>query len=233
MNKSTILLLLILIGLTYYYYQNQAELKDHPTVQELKSQLNYYQNLARAKVQEYCGNHHSHLIPAYQQKITDLENSLLSLAKQKIKGQKEASELLTKLESNWQQDKKTWEQQQAQLEQEWKQKRAENKKHWTAQERQWQKERQTLTAQLTNWQDRDQRQQTQLQNLREQNQQLHQELQAKTQWGAQHLPQLKQELFAASQQAFTQLQDKIDQAYFVKGKSEVKEQCERLAQFFS
>jgi len=36
----------------------------------------------------------------YQQKITDLENSLLNLAKQKIKGKKEAQKLLTDLETN-------------------------------------------------------------------------------------------------------------------------------------
>jgi len=36
----------------------------------------------------------------YQQKITDLENSLLNLAKQKIKGKKDAEKLLAELENN-------------------------------------------------------------------------------------------------------------------------------------
>src|SRR6185312_11436818 len=36
----------------------------------------------------------------YQQKITDLENSLLNLAKQKLKGKKDAEKLLAELESN-------------------------------------------------------------------------------------------------------------------------------------
>jgi len=36
----------------------------------------------------------------YQQKITDLENSLLNLAKQKLKGKKEAQRLLNDLETN-------------------------------------------------------------------------------------------------------------------------------------
>src|SRR6185312_6094777 len=36
----------------------------------------------------------------YQQKITDLENSLLNLAKQKLKGKKEAQRLLSELETN-------------------------------------------------------------------------------------------------------------------------------------
>ena len=44
----------------------------------------------------------------YQQKITDLENSLLNLAKQKLKGKKEAQRLLNDLETNWKQDKENW-----------------------------------------------------------------------------------------------------------------------------
>ena len=44
----------------------------------------------------------------YQQKITDLENSLLNLAKQKLKGKKEAQRLLSELETNWKQDKENW-----------------------------------------------------------------------------------------------------------------------------
>ena len=45
----------------------------------------------------------------YQQKITDLENSLLNLAKQKLKGKKDAEKLLAELESNWKQEKQAWE----------------------------------------------------------------------------------------------------------------------------
>ena len=43
---------------------------------------------------------------AYLKKIGDLEKQLFSLAKEKIKGKKEALELVKQLEINWEQDKK-------------------------------------------------------------------------------------------------------------------------------
>ena len=45
-----------------------------------------------------------------KQKITDLETQLLNLAKQKIKGKKEAQELLNQLATNWNQAQENWEQ---------------------------------------------------------------------------------------------------------------------------
>jgi len=102
--------------------ENDTKLK------ELKNQVQHYQKLYQDRVKkDLAGNQtqeiqqlnqqleqtsqdyqeiNEELIQAkeynqlYQQKITDLENSLLNLAQQKIKGKKEAKKLLAELESN-------------------------------------------------------------------------------------------------------------------------------------
>jgi chromosome segregation ATPase len=53
-----------------------------------------------------------------QQKVTDLENQLLNLAQQKIKGKKEATALVKELENNWQTEKKELEEKVASLKEE-------------------------------------------------------------------------------------------------------------------
>ena len=79
--------------------------------QELETNLNHQaqqanQNQAQAQKEKQL----------YLNKITDLEQALLSLAKQKIKTKKEAKELLNQLETNWNNDKDTWKKEQAERE---------------------------------------------------------------------------------------------------------------------
>ena len=62
----------------------------------------------------------------HQQKITDLEKSLLNLAQQKIKGKKEAENLIKDLETKWQQE---WQTKQTQ---------------WQTEKKEWQKQYQQL-----------------------------------------------------------------------------------------
>ena len=53
MTKETIIITIIILGLAYYYYQNQTSAK--PTLSELKEQLNHYRDLAQEKITEYAG----------------------------------------------------------------------------------------------------------------------------------------------------------------------------------
>ena len=60
-----------------------------------------------------------------------------------------------------------------------------------------------------------------------------QELVTKRNWGDNHLPQLKQELFQQGQTTFTELKESINKAWFTKGKSEVQNKLEQLNNFFT
>ena len=137
MNKETIVITLIILALAYYYYQNQVNAgANQPSSSQPISELtrerdqwksNYEEQ--KQAVTDYLQSHRAtnftelnEKINGQAQKITDLETALLNLAKQKIKGKKDAEELLNQLET------------------EWKQKRVENKKHWTAKEKDWQKQ---------------------------------------------------------------------------------------------
>ncbi|CAH1755711.1 4964_t:CDS:2 [Entrophospora sp. SA101] len=85
----------VVVAIYLYYQQNNLTiqpLEDNTEISELRNQVNHYQKLYQTRVekdlnqQEYSG--------MLNQKITDLENSLLNLAKQKIKGKKDAEQLL-------------------------------------------------------------------------------------------------------------------------------------------
>src|SRR6185312_15612485 len=124
-----IALILVAIYL-YYQQNNQIiqPVENNNQIQELKNQVKHYQKLYQDRVKkDLAGNQaqeiqqlnqqleqtsqdyqeiNEELIQTkeynqlYQQKITDLENSLLNLAKQKLKGKKDAEKLLAELESN-------------------------------------------------------------------------------------------------------------------------------------
>ena len=84
-NKEIIIAITIIAVLAYFYWQNRQESlntlspENDTKLKDLQNQVQHYQKL-------------------YQQKLTDLETSLLNLAKQKLKGKKEAERLLTYLE---------------------------------------------------------------------------------------------------------------------------------------
>ncbi|CAG8774804.1 11484_t:CDS:1, partial [Ambispora leptoticha] len=67
-------------------------------ITNLQQEVQYYQTLYEKRVEKDLANqgHLSNL----ENKITALEKQLFSLAKQKIKGKKEAEQLLNNLETN-------------------------------------------------------------------------------------------------------------------------------------
>jgi len=92
-NKEIIIAITIIAVLAYLYWQNRQESlntlspENDTKLKDLQNQVQHYQKL-------------------YQQKLTDLETSLLNLAKQKLKGKKEAERLLTDLEIKQEYEKK-------------------------------------------------------------------------------------------------------------------------------
>jgi len=124
-----IAVILVAIYLYYQQNTRHVQpVENNNQIQELKNQVQHYQKLYQDRVKkDLAGNQaqeiqqlnqqleqtvqdyqeiNEELIQIkeynqlYQQKITDLENSLLNLAKQKLKGKKEAQRLLSELESN-------------------------------------------------------------------------------------------------------------------------------------
>ena len=122
-NKDIVIITLVVLTIYLYYRQNnQPKLASNTQeIKELQSQVNHYQTLYQKRVEKDLEVDQSEKIKQltltnqqlesnltsetqtknlYSQKIANLENQLLDLARSKIKGQKDAKELLTKLESN-------------------------------------------------------------------------------------------------------------------------------------
>jgi type II secretory pathway pseudopilin PulG len=125
-----IICLIALIVYLYYQQSKQPNISDNSQViQDLKQQINHYQTLYQkrvakdlevdqsAQIQQLSEEFQSYKTTAenekneivtekeiqiqlFQQKITDLETALLNLAKQKLKGKKQAEQLLKDLEKN-------------------------------------------------------------------------------------------------------------------------------------
>ncbi|CAG8574249.1 13002_t:CDS:10, partial [Ambispora leptoticha] len=103
---NRVALMVIIIYLYYQQYQenNQSPLIiESPNTQKLRTELNYYQTLYEKRVKKDSETEvlhqqvqeHAKLL---EQKIEDLGKQLINLARQKIKGKKEAEELLKNLE---------------------------------------------------------------------------------------------------------------------------------------
>jgi len=86
-------------------YQDHLKLTKEEEKRLKQEQVNLVANLSSE----------THTKNLYSQKIESLETQLLNLAKNKLKGKKQAQELLTQLESNWKQDKVHWEQEKTNL----------------------------------------------------------------------------------------------------------------------
>ena len=86
-------------------------------VKELQAQVSHYQKLYQSRVEKDLQkenilqttirerNNYQEIHPLLEKKITDLENALLNLAKQKIKGKKDAERLLANLTEDFQKSK--------------------------------------------------------------------------------------------------------------------------------
>ncbi|CAH1756988.1 6483_t:CDS:10 [Entrophospora sp. SA101] len=95
--------------------QAGKEPAENRQIKELQNQVHHYQKLYQSRVEKDLAkenilqsitrerNNYQATQPLLEQKITDLETSLLNLAKQKIKGKKAAEKLLTKDKTNYQQ----------------------------------------------------------------------------------------------------------------------------------
>jgi len=133
---------IVVIIYLYYQQQQEYNQSPHiiesPNTQQLRSELNHYQSLYQKRVQKDLDaqtlnsewetrynqleslnnqtNREKNELAKYQvlieKKVEDLETQLLNLAKQKIKGKKDAERLLTNLETQWNQDKENWQQNQ-------------------------------------------------------------------------------------------------------------------------
>jgi hypothetical protein len=99
MTKEQVIIIALIAVIIYLYYQqnNQPNISDNSLeVQELKQQVNHYQTLYQKRVEKDLGS--EEIIELKNQKISDLETSLLNLAKQKLKGNKDSERLLNDLE---------------------------------------------------------------------------------------------------------------------------------------
>jgi len=140
MTKSTLIIAIIILGLAYHYYQNQVKDNSAiAALQEKKitDLENSLLNLAQQKIKdnkdweirynelEELNNQQAReqkqvikelqdqaraVNQTYLAKISALETQLFTLAKQKIKGQKEAERLVNELETNRKADKEYYEQ---------------------------------------------------------------------------------------------------------------------------
>ena len=131
-----IALIVVIVYLVYQNQENSQSplIVESPITQQLRSELNHYQTLYQKRVAQDLDaqtlnsdwetrynqleslnnqtNREKNDLTKYQvlieKKVADLENALLNLAKQKIKGKKDAERLLTNLETQWNQDKENW-----------------------------------------------------------------------------------------------------------------------------
>ncbi|CAI2185133.1 13961_t:CDS:1 [Funneliformis geosporum] len=133
-NTQLLIIIALLVLLLYYYHQNQqANLAvgsaNKEEISKLESELQHYQNLYQKRVEKDIDNEEkiTSLVQEYQinltakettikenqqtkelfsQKIKDLETSLINLAKQKIKGKKDAEKLINNLTETLQEESK-------------------------------------------------------------------------------------------------------------------------------
>ena len=144
-NKDIVIIALILVAIYLYYQQNNQNIQpieNNNQIQELRNQVKHYQSLYQKRVAKDLDaetlnseweirynqlenlnnqtNREKNELAKYQvlleKKAEDLETSLLNLAKQKLKGKKEAQRLLSELETQWKQDKENWQQEVKNLE---------------------------------------------------------------------------------------------------------------------
>src|SRR4051812_40216771 len=101
-NKDLIIITLIIIAIYLYYQQNNTAniSSNSQETQDLKQQVNHYQTLYQKRVGRDILLTSKEYPEMLEKKVGDLETALLNLAKQKIKGKKEAIELLNQLEEN-------------------------------------------------------------------------------------------------------------------------------------
>jgi hypothetical protein len=122
-NKDLVIIALIVLVVYLYYQQTQQKVvpiqPSSQQISELKQQINHYQTLYQKRVQkDLAGNQEKEIQTLtannqqleqekniYQQKVGDLETSLLNLAKKKVKGKKEASQLVNDLKRDWEKQK--------------------------------------------------------------------------------------------------------------------------------
>jgi len=92
-NKDIVIIALIVVIIYLYYQQNNtANISSNSQEnQDLKQQVNHYQTLYQKRVERGLG---------FEKKVSDLETALLNLAKQKLKGKKDAQRLVNQLETN-------------------------------------------------------------------------------------------------------------------------------------
>src|SRR4051794_37464816 len=103
MNQEQIIIIALIVVIIYLYYQqnNTANISSNSQEnQDLKQQVNHYQTLYQKRVERYILLTSKEYPIMLEKKVGDLEIALLNLAKQKIKGKKEAIELLNQLEEN-------------------------------------------------------------------------------------------------------------------------------------
>jgi hypothetical protein len=124
MTKEIIIVSLIVLVVYLYYQQNNQSALIQPNSQELQDlqqQVQHYQTLYQKRVAKDLETDQSAQIQQltltnqqlennlsgarennnlFQQKVGDLETQLINLAKQKIKGKKEAQALVKQLEIN-------------------------------------------------------------------------------------------------------------------------------------
>jgi hypothetical protein len=118
MTKQLLIITLILVAIYLYYQQNnQSNLlvnsENQTQIRNLQQEVQHYQTLYQKRVakdlevdqtqiQQLTLNNQQLATKnnLYQQKVGDLETSLLNLAKQKIKNQTQAQTLLNHLESD-------------------------------------------------------------------------------------------------------------------------------------
>jgi protein involved in sex pheromone biosynthesis len=112
MEKKDIIIITLAILAIYLYLKCHGYLDDYKAhldsdlkdinenkeiFQELKQQVNHYQTLYQKRVEKDLGS--EEIINLKNQKISKLETSLLNLAKQKLKGNKDSEKLLNDLET--------------------------------------------------------------------------------------------------------------------------------------
>src|SRR3954453_9587442 len=117
MERKDIIIIALIALIIYLYYQ-QAQQKaltippNNQELSELRNQANHYQTLYQKRVEaDITGNQEKQIQSLtenltqsqqennlYQQKISYLENQVLGIAKQKVKGEKEFQQLIKQLE---------------------------------------------------------------------------------------------------------------------------------------
>jgi hypothetical protein len=100
MNNKDIAIISLTAVIIYLYYQqnNQPNISDNSQkVKELQQQVNHYKTLYQKRVEKDLGS--EEIIKLKNQKVSELETSLLNLAKQKLKGNKDTEKLLNELET--------------------------------------------------------------------------------------------------------------------------------------